>query len=72
MAVPRKVSVIKTQYFEILFSEESSRTAAIVAENADKLYLKAKAVYQNPHDIRTIVVISPDSDTLSVSYTSSP
>ena len=72
MEVPRKVSVIKTQYFEILFSEESSRIAAIVAENADKLYLKAKAVYQNPHDLRTIVVISPDSDTLSVSYTSSP
>ena len=72
MEVPRKVSVIKTQYFEILFSEESSRTAAIVAENADHLYLKAKNVYQNPHDIRTIVVISPDSDTLSISYTSSP
>ena len=72
MKVPRKVSVIKTQYFEILFSEESTQTAAIVAENADKLYLKAKAVYQNPHDIQTIVVISPDSDTFSVSYTSSP
>ena len=72
MEVPRKVSVIETKYFEILFSEESSRTAQIAAENADRLYLKAKEVYQNPHDIKIIVVISPDSDTLSVSYTSSP
>ena len=72
MAVPRKVSVISTEYFDILYSNESQKTAAIVAKNADGLYLKAKAFYQNQHDIRTIVVISPDSDVLSIEYTSSP
>ncbi|MBO4857739.1 MAG: hypothetical protein J5527_04435 [Treponema sp.] len=72
MEVPRKVSIISTDYFDILFSEESARTAKIVADNADSLYLEAKAAYQNPHDIRIIVVISPDSDTLSVKYTASP
>ena len=72
MEVPRKVSIISTDYFDILFSEESARTAKIVADNADSLYLEAKSAYQNPHDIRIIVVISPDSDTLSVSYTASP
>ena len=72
MEIPRKVSIISTDYFDILFSEEAARTAKIVADNADSLYLKAKTAYQNPHDIRIIVVISPDSDTLSVQYTSSP
>lgn len=72
MKYPRNVSVISTEYFEILFCEQSSKTAKIVAENADSLYLNAKKACQNHHDIKIIIVISPDSEELSVKYTSAP
>lgn len=72
MKYPRNVSIISTKYFEILFCEQSSKTAKVVAENADALYLTAKKACQNQHNIKIIVVISPDSEELSVKYTSSP
>ena len=72
MARPRTVNVISTQYFDILFPAESSETAILLSENADILYLNAKQTFNCHYDFRTIVVISPDSESLSVKYTASP
>ncbi len=72
MIRPRTVNVISTQYFDILFPEENAGTAQLLAHNADSLYLKAKDTFNCRYDFRTIVVISPDSSTLSVKYTASP
>lgn len=72
MEKPRKVSVISTNYFDILFSDESLYTAKLLADSADEMYLKAKNAFQNPHDLRILVVISPDSASLSIEYTPSP
>ena len=72
MSIPRTVKVVSTQYFDILFCAQNERTAVLLSQQADELYLKAKRTFDCTHDFRTIVVISPDSDTLSVQYTSSP
>ena len=72
MAVPRTVYVVSTQYFDFMFPLEKEPTVKLLAQQADELYLKAKQTYNCNSDFRTIVVISPDSDTLSVKYTPSP
>lgn len=72
LARPRKVYEIKTQYFDILFSEESKEVADYLSKNADALYEKAKSKLNSDAHFRMPVVISPDSDVLSVEYTSQP
>ena len=72
MVKPRTVNVLSTQYFDFLFPQENTETAKLLARQADSLYLKAKQTFNCNYDFRTIVVISPDSDTLSVKYTSTP
>ena len=72
MAIPRTVHVISTKYFDFLYSAENEQTAILLAEQADEIFLNAKSTFNCNSDFRTIVVISPDSDTLSVKYTSSP
>ena len=72
MAKPRTVNVISTVYFDILFPDENKETALLLSETADEMYLNAKETFNCHYDFRTIVVISPDSSTLSVKYTSSP
>ena len=72
MVKPRTVNVLSTQYFDILFPQENIETAKLLAAQADSFYLDAKQTFGCNSDFRTIVVISPDSDTLYVKYTSSP
>ncbi len=72
MSIPRTVNVLSTQYFDFLFPKENTQTALLLADQADELYLKAKETFGCTADFRTIVVISPDSDTLYVKYTASP
>lgn len=70
---PRKVYVVKTDHYEIFFSEKSMETANFLAENADALYEKAKESCGLQKDLsQFLVIISPDSDVLSVSYTQKP
>lgn len=72
MAIPRTVYVLSTQYFDFLFPRENEATVRMLAEKADQIYLSAKQTFNCSSDFRTIVVLSPDSDTLSVQYTASP
>ena len=72
MGVPRKVYSLSTQYFDFLFSKENTRTAKLLADNADNFYLQAKKDFENDYDFKTLVVISPDSDVLSVRYSPVP
>ena len=72
MAIPRTVYVVSTQYFDFLFPLENEQTVKLLAEQADSIYLNAKETFNCNSDFRIIVVVSPDSDTLSVKYTASP
>ena len=72
MGLPRKVYSLSTQYFDFLFSKESTGTAKAIADKADNFYLQAKKDFENDYDFKTLVVISPDSDVLSVRYSPVP
>lgn len=69
---PRKMFLIKTEHFDIIYSGESEETALLLVENADALYDRAANVLKSQNNLRMPVIISPDSDVLSVDYTSSP
>lgn len=74
LSSPRKAKVITTQYFEIIFPDESVVTAKHIADNADFLFEKAVEVCgsENIKPFRMSVVISPDSDVFSVEYSPLP
>ena len=69
---PRKVYVVTTKHFEILFPKESAQTAEYIAQNADSLYEKAKETVGLENDFAMPVIISPDSSVLDVKYTNRP
>ena len=72
LSSPRRVYVITTEHFEIMFPKESAETAKFIADNADSLYEKAKEEAGAEYDFSMPIIISPDSDILDVSYTTSP
>ncbi len=69
---PRKVYVLKTNHFDIIFPKDSAETAHFVAEKADLLYEKAKSDVNLKKDFSMPIVISPDSSVLDVKYTNRP
>ncbi len=72
LSSPRKVYVISTNHFEIIFPKESAQTANFIAEHADSLYERAKGEVGYQKDFVIPLIISPDSSVLSVEYTSTP
>ena len=72
LSSPRRVYVVKTEHFEIIFPEESAETAKLVADNADSLYERAKSEVNLQNDFQMPIIISPDSAALKVQYTSHP
>lgn len=71
-ARPRKVFLIKTGHFEILFPKESEDTAIFLADIVDGLYERAKTITGAEHDFSIPIIISPDSSVLTAEYTSVP
>lgn len=72
MERPRKVFITATEHFDILFSNPSSNTAKLIAENAEDYYQKAAESFNYKFPLKLLVIISPDSDKLSVKYTVLP
>ena len=68
----RSVSVLKTEYFDIIFPKRCSVTAYKLAGSADMMFEKAANRLGLKNYFRMPVVISPDSETLSVQYTPNP
>ncbi|MGP1459593.1 MAG: hypothetical protein ACTTKL_09825 [Treponema sp.] len=68
----RRVYVLKTAYFDIIFPKKCSGTAYKLAKSADGLFEKAANELGLKEYFRMPVVISPDSETLFAEYTPSP
>lgn len=68
----RTVSVLKTEYFDIIFPKKCSVTAYKLAGKADAMFEKAANRLGLENYFRMPVVISPDSETLYVEYTPNP
>jgi len=68
----RSVSVLPTKHFDIIFPRECTHTAQLIAQHCDEMYEKAGEELKLQKFFRMPVVISPDSDVLSVTYSASP
>ena len=72
LSKPYKVYVLKTDHFDILFPKQSQETAYIIGQNIEELYEKAQKSLKSTAKLHIPVVISPDSDDFSVTYTPNP
>ena len=68
----KKVSVIKTQYFDIIFPQEAQQTAEIIINKADFLFESACQNFQLEKKFRMPVVITKDSADFYTEYTPAP
>lgn len=66
------MSVISTEMFDIVFVNECAASAKAVAERCDGFYRGAARKFNLRKNFRMPIVITPDSDTLSVSYSPLP
>ncbi|MGI5173677.1 hypothetical protein H0R92_08765 [Treponema sp. OMZ 840] len=72
ISVFKKLSVIQTEYFDFIFSEESALSARRLASCADTLYRKAAAHLQFQKALHIPVVITRDTDVFNAYYTAFP
>lgn len=69
---PKKLYVITTKYFDIIFPQESTESANLLAQKADDMYLEICEKLDSSPYFRIPVVITPEIDTLNAYYTSFP
>lgn len=66
------MKLAQTQYFDVIFCEESLHTANLVMQNADLLYEQAYELVKPNEKIRMPIILSPDSDKLEITYSPNP
>ena len=69
---PKKLYVITTKYFNIIFPQESTESANLLAQKADDMYLEICEKLDSSPYFRMPVVITPEKDSLNAYYTSFP
>ena len=69
---PKKLFVITTKYFDIIFPQESTESANLLAQKADDMYLEISEKLDSSPYFRMPVVITPEKDSLNAYYTSFP
>ena len=62
---PKKLYVITTKYFDIIFPQESTESANLLAQKADDMYLEICEKLDSSPYFRIPVVITPEIDTLN-------
>ena len=72
LSKPYKVYILKTEHFDILFPQQSLETAQIIESKIEELYQKAQKSLESSVNLHIPVLISPDSDDFSVTYTPNP
>ncbi|TFG85055.1 MAG: hypothetical protein E4H20_01415 [Spirochaetales bacterium] len=68
----RALFVIRTEFFDIIFPNESRSAAEYLSEFADETYAEIASLLETTPRIRLAVVITPDSEQLNGYYTSWP
>lgn len=67
-----KMFITKTEHFDIIFPEESTETAKLIAENCENYYNEiCDKLFAVPY-FRIPVAITPDTDSLNAYYTMEP
>lgn len=58
----KDIRVIQTEWFDIIYGPESAESAAILYENADRIYTEISEFFEYPILIRMPVVLSPKTE----------
>lgn len=72
LAGQRDLKVIKTEFFDIIYTPDSEKSAAIIAEHADDLYRELHDTYNLIHDFRLPVTITSSQDMFNAYFSYLP
>ncbi|MBQ9630854.1 MAG: hypothetical protein IJR49_04635, partial [Treponema sp.] len=72
MSGEKNIRIVKTQWFDIIYSEDSKKTANILAEHADKIYGEVCTFLCTEQYARFPVVITPAQDEFNAYYSPAP
>ncbi|MFI3256934.1 MAG: hypothetical protein R3Y36_01400, partial [Spirochaetales bacterium] len=72
VSITEKLFVIKTDYFDLIFAEDSLSTAEHLAKSADDIYIRACNFLGVESSIRFPVVITTQTDVLNAFFTLFP
>lgn len=72
VSIAKKLSVIKTEYFDFIFPEASEPTAKHLAQHADTIYEKASLFLNTKPTMRLPVVVTPETDALNAYFSPFP
>ena len=64
----KKLKIIKTEFFDIIYPEISQQAAAVLVQNADNYYKELAAYYKLNYDIRFTVTIYPNTDMMNANF----
>lgn len=68
----KKLNVIETKYFDIIYPEESQNTAFALANNCDALYEKAAAIFDEETKMHFPVTVVPGTQVINAHYNPVP
>lgn len=66
----KNIRVIQTQWFDIIYSEGSKESAALLAQNADNIYYEIAEMYGREAQVRMPVVLSPKREVFNAYFSS--
>lgn len=72
MSGEKHLRSIKTEWFDIIYSQDSAQSASILVENADRIYREVSAYLGTKPHFRMPVVITPAQDKFSALYSAYP
>lgn len=72
MSGQKNLKVIETEFFDIIFPEECSQSAAILATEGDKVYIEIAKQFPLPNTFRLPVVLTPAQDSFNAYFTAIP
>lgn len=72
LAGTKKLNVIQTKWFDIIYPEECKQSANIISQNADRMYLEICKEYNTQAWQRIPVVLTPSVESFNGYYTNSP
>lgn len=72
LAGQKDLKLIKTEFFDIIYTPDSEKAAAIIAEHGDDLYRELHDTYNLIHDFRLPVTITSSQDMFNAYFTHAP
>lgn len=72
LAGQKDLKVVKTEFFDIIYTPDSEKSAAVIAEHADDIYRELHETYNLIHDFRLPVTITSSQDMFNAYFTNIP